>query len=53
MRILLATNNNFPKAILFGDKVDELVGWFILYFVCEKGVYLVLASQREQALLNL
>jgi len=26
MRILLAANNNFPKAILFGYKVDELVG---------------------------
>ena len=53
MHILLAANNNFPKAILFGYKVDELVGWFILYFVCEKGVYLVLASQREQTPLNL
>ena len=53
MRILLAANNNFPKAILFGYKVDELVGWFVLYFVCEKGVYLVLASQREQTPLNL
>ena len=53
MRILLAANNNFPKAILFGYKVDELVGRFVLYFVCENGVYLVSAALREQTPPNL
>ena len=32
--------------------VYKPVVWFVLHFVYEKGVYLVLASQREQTPLN-
>ena len=37
---------------LLGFRVYKLGSWFVLHFVYEKGVYLVLASQREQTPLN-